>query len=58
MDKTMADKLMYTPVDAIQNYSFYRLVVKRLDTQLNESTNKNSLKFPKVVRPTNKKKLL
>ena len=26
-----------------------------LDTQLNELTNKNSMKVPKVVKPTNKK---
>ena len=28
-----------------------------LDTQLNEPTNKNSMKVPKVVKPTNKKTL-
>ncbi len=32
--------------------------LKRLDTQLNEPTNQNSIKVPKVVKPTNKKILL
>ena len=32
--------------------------LKRLDTQLNEPTNKNSINVPKVFRPTNKKPLL
>ena len=29
--------------------------LKRFDTQLNELTNLNSIKVPKVVEPTNKK---
>ena len=36
----------------------YNWWLKRLDTQLNEPTNKNSTKVPKVVNPTNKKILL
>ena len=32
--------------------------LKRLDTQLNEPINQNSIKVPKVVKPTNKKTLL
>ena len=36
----------------------YNYWLKRLDTQLNESTNQNSLKVPKVEKPTNKKTLL
>ncbi len=32
--------------------------VNRLDNQLNEQTNQNSLKVTKVVKPTNKKMLL
>ena len=32
--------------------------VKQLNTQLNEPTNQNSIKVPKVVRLTNKKTLL
>ena len=47
----MADKLMFikiTPVD-------YTQWLKRLDTQLNEPTNQNSIKVPKVVKLTNKK---
>ena len=33
----------------------YNLWLKRLDIQLNEPTNQNSLKVPKVVKSTNKK---
>ena len=29
--------------------------LKRLDTQINEPTNQNSIKVPKIVKPTNKK---
>ena len=55
----MADKLMYvlnedkqiTPLD-------YNQGLKRLVTQLNESTNLNLVKVPKVVKPTKKKTLL
>ena len=36
----------------------YNQWLERLDTQLNEPTNQNSKKFPKVVKPTNKKTLL
>ena len=32
----------------------YNYWLKRLNTQLNESTNKNLIKVPKVVKPTNK----
>ena len=46
-DNTMADKLMYIP-----------MITHRKDTQLDEPTNKNSMKFPKVVNLTNKKTLL
>ena len=31
----------------------YNCWLKRLDTQLNESANQNSLKIPKVINPTN-----
>ena len=39
----MADKLMYIPNDNKQNYQsvYYNKELKRLDTQLNEPTNKN-----------------
>ena len=56
----MADKLMYIPnVDILYittsvNYNYY---LKRLETQLNEPTNQNSILVPKVVKPTNKKRL-
>ena len=36
----------------------YNLWLKRLDTQLNQPTNENSIKVLKVVRPTNQKMLL
>ena len=36
----------------------YNLWFKRLDTQLNEPTNQNWIKVPKVVKPTKKKTLL
>ena len=32
--------------------------MKRLDTQVIKPTNQNSLKLPKIVKTTNKKKLL
>ena len=53
----MADKLMYIPNDDTKNYSFCRLklVVETLDTQLNEPTNKISIKIPKVETLTKKK---
>ena len=46
---------MYTPNDDTQNYPFCRLklVVETLNTQHNKPTNQNSLKVPKVVKPTN-----
>ena len=43
---------MYIPNDDTQNYPYCRLlqiVFERLDTQLNEQTNENSIKVPKVV---------
>ena len=56
----MANKLMYIPYDDTQNYPFCRLklMVERLDTQLNEQINQNSIKVPKVVKPKSKKTLL
>ena len=33
----------------------YNQLLKRLDTQLNEPTNQNSIKVPKVGKLTNKK---
>ena len=51
---------MYIPNDEKQNSLFCRLqlLVKTFLTQLNESTNHNLLKVPKVVKPANKKMLL
>ena len=56
----MANKLMYIHNYDTQNYTFIRLqlVAKHLDTRLIALTNQNSIKFPKVVKPTNKKTLL
>ena len=55
----MADKLLYIHNDYTQNYLFCRLqlVVKNVKT-LNEPTNENSIKFPKVDKSANKKMLL
>ena len=54
----MANKLMYTTNDDAQNHPSCRLqlVDKWLDTLMNESTNKNSIKVPTVVKPTKKKR--
>ena len=35
----------------------YNWLLKNVDTQLNGSTNKNSIKLPTVVKPKNKKTL-
>ena len=57
----MANKFMYIPNDDTQNYFLYVDFnsgwLKCLDTQLNQPTNQNSIKVPKV-KPTNKKTLL
>ena len=47
----MADKLRYIPNDGTQIFPSvdYNERLKHLDTKLNEPTNKNSLKVPKVV---------
>ena len=49
---------MYIPNDDTQNSLICSYWLKRLDTHLNESTNQNLLKVPKVVELTNKKTLL
>ena len=36
----------------------YNKWLERLDTQLNEQANQNSIKVPNVVKPTNKKTFL
>ena len=56
----MYDKLIYIPNDDTQNYPFYRLqlMVEKLDTQLNELTNQNSLKVPNEIDRTSKKMIL
>ena len=50
----MVDKLMYIPNDYTQNNPLFRSqLLETCDTQLNETTNQNSVKVPKVVEPTN-----
>ena len=51
----MADELMYIPIDDTQINPSCRLKLKlkSLNTQLNESTTQNSLKFPKVSSQEN-----
>ena len=52
MDETMADNLMYISNNDTQNYLFLdcNWLLKRLGTQLNETTNQNSTIVPKVVK--------
>ena len=47
----MADKSVYIPNDDTHNSLICRLDywLKRLDTQLKESTNQNSIKYPKLL---------
>ncbi len=47
----MYDKLMYIPNDDKQTFPLCRLqlVIEKMDTQLNEQTNKYSIKVPKVL---------
>ena len=52
MDETITDKLMFIHNDDVENYHFCRLF---FGAQLNEPANKNSIKVPEVVKPTNKK---
>ena len=56
----MAEKLMYIPMmfHKIAPSVDYCKWLKRLGTQLNEPTNQSSLKMPKFVKPTNKKKVI
>ena len=56
----MVNKLMYIPNGDTQITPSvdYNLWLKRLDTQLDETTKQNSIKVPKVVKPMNKKTLL
>ncbi len=51
---------MHNKDNDTQNYLFCRLklVVETFNRQMNEPTNQNSIKVPKVVKQTNKKTLL
>ena len=53
-------KIMYIPmmIHKITPTVDYNLWLKRLDTQLNEPSNQNSINVPKFVKPMNKKTLL
>ena len=53
----MADKLLFIPIDdtKITPSVDHNKWLKRLDTQLNEPTNQNSIIIQKVVEPTNNK---
>ena len=55
----MANKLMGIPKGDTQNYIFCRyLWMKRLNTQLKEPNNENSIEVLKNVKPTNEKTIL
>ena len=51
----MADKVMFIPNVDTQHYTFCRVQLG-VETRLNEPTNQNSRKVPKVVGPINKKR--
>ena len=54
----MAEKLLHIPNDETQNYTFCRskLVVETFETLLNELTNQNSLKSPKLLGQRTRKR--
>ncbi len=56
----MVDKLMYIHNDDTKIILCvdYNLLLKRLDTHINEPTNQNSIKVPKVIKQQKKKTLL
>ena len=54
----MADKFIYISNDDTQNYLFCRLQLVVKTFGLNKPTKQNSIKVPKVFKPTNKKTLL
>ncbi len=56
----MADKLRYIAnmIHIINASVDCNQWIKRLDNQVNDRTNQNFIKVPKVVKPTNKKTLL
>ena len=56
----MSDKLMHIPNDDNKTTPSvdYNYWLKRLDTQLNETTNQNLIKVLKVVMPTNEEKVI
>ena len=59
-DRTMADKCCIYPMmlHKITSSVNYNQLLKRFDTQINEPTNQNSTKVPKVVKVTKNKTLL
>ena len=56
----MADKFMNISNDYAHNHSFcsLQLVVETLATQLNKPTNQNLIKVNKVIRASNKERIL
>ena len=44
--------MMINKITSSANYNYW---LKHLDTKFIEPTNKNSIKVPKLVKPTNKK---
>ena len=56
----MGDEFMYIPHGGTLNYPFVdnNQWLKRFDTQMNKPTNANTIKSPKVVKPTNRKTLI
>ncbi len=56
----MDKKLMYIPNDdkKITPFVDNSFQLKLLNTQFNETANQNSIKVPKIVKPTNKKTFL
>ena len=54
----MADKLMYISDYNTHNYPVKTLLLFTFGPQLNEPNNRNAIKVPNYVEPTNKKMLL
>ena len=57
MDKTM-DNVSTMMIHKITPSVDHNQWLKRLDTPLNEPTNQNSIKVPKIDKPTNKKMVI
>ena len=51
-------RIRQRPINLYTSPMLIHKIMKRLDTQVIKPTNQNSLKLPKIVKTTNKKKLL